>query len=602
MLSPTRLILISAVSLYIAVYADAQELLEIQDLDREVDLTSQLAKVTHSLTIKNVGKVQTQQYAVCFPADASAQLAFLEVVEGESDDAAPLPASPVILDTQPGNASCWGVHLSQALQPGATSELDVYAVFTKLQHAFPAHIQQAEPQRVLYQDSAYVLSPYSIATQTTKFKLPTRRLESWTKHAPSTHTGSLLKYGPYKQTPGFAATPLRLHYENNAPFAEVMKLEREIEVSHWGNVYVEERYELKHGGAKHQGVWSRLEYMQDPGRNGPASIRELVAHLPRSARWLYFKDDIGNVSTSAVRFGFDKVEALLHPRYPLFGGWKVQFTFGWSMPLRDFVARLSGSHMQLSLPLSSPLQGVIVDDLTVKVVLPEGASNIRPSTPFPMQTSGDGRKFSYLDTTGRPVLTLRKINLVPDHNKEFSVTYQMPLLAILWEPIYLTIAVMAAFGGVMAYVRCEFTISRDSKWLAEQAREKMVDLTSRLQALLAGRSAAIAILDDTDIASVDLARRTAEAALHESDAELKELQGEFTRLPGFKKGGEVASLLEAERALQGSALQLSHQRVSLLREGLSTMEISSRLERHEQGVAERQEDVAGQLEALTLIA
>lgn len=56
-----------------------------------------------------------------------------------------------------------------------------------------------------------------------------------------------------------------------------------------------------------QGVWSRLEYMQDPGRNGPASIRELVAHLPRSARWLYFRDDIGNVSTSAVRFGFDKV-------------------------------------------------------------------------------------------------------------------------------------------------------------------------------------------------------------------------------------------------------------------------------------------------------
>lgn len=85
-----------------------------------------------------------------------------------------------------------------------------------------------------------------------QFKLPSRRLESWTKHAPSTHTGSLLKYGPYKQAPGFAAAPLRLHYENNAPFAEVMKLEREIEVSHWGNIYIEERYELQHGGAKHQ--------------------------------------------------------------------------------------------------------------------------------------------------------------------------------------------------------------------------------------------------------------------------------------------------------------------------------------------------------------
>ena len=56
-----------------------------------------------------------------------------------------------------------------------------------------------------------------------------------------------------------------------------------------------------------QGVWSRLEYMQEPGRNGPASIRQLTATLPASARWLYFKDDIGNVSTSAVRFGYGKV-------------------------------------------------------------------------------------------------------------------------------------------------------------------------------------------------------------------------------------------------------------------------------------------------------
>ena len=62
-----------------------------------------------------------------------------------------------------------------------------------------------------------------------------------------------------------------------------------------------------------------------------------------------------------------QVEALLHPRYPLFGGWKVQFTFGWSVPLRDFVAHLGGGRMQLTQKLSTPLQGVIVDDLTIKV-------------------------------------------------------------------------------------------------------------------------------------------------------------------------------------------------------------------------------------------
>jgi hypothetical protein len=33
-------------------------------------------------------------------------------------------------------------------------------------------------------------------------------------------------------------------YENSSPFAHVPELEREIEISHWGQVYFEERYTL----------------------------------------------------------------------------------------------------------------------------------------------------------------------------------------------------------------------------------------------------------------------------------------------------------------------------------------------------------------------
>ena len=35
-----------------------------------------------------------------------------------------------------------------------------------------------------------------------------------------------------------------MHYENFAPFAQVTELEREVQVSHWGAVYFEERYNL----------------------------------------------------------------------------------------------------------------------------------------------------------------------------------------------------------------------------------------------------------------------------------------------------------------------------------------------------------------------
>lgn len=50
---------------------------------------------------------------------------------------------------------------------------------------------------------------------------------------------------------------VQVHFENNSPFAVVEQLEREIEVSHWGNVYVTEHYKMRNGGAKHKGTFSR---------------------------------------------------------------------------------------------------------------------------------------------------------------------------------------------------------------------------------------------------------------------------------------------------------------------------------------------------------
>ncbi len=81
-------------------------------------------------------------------------------------------------------------------------------------------------------------------------KLFSKDMLSYTELAPSSKSGSSLSYGPYKDVGAFAAHELRVHFENNSPFAEVTALTREVEVSHWGNVYVEETYTLRHGGAR----------------------------------------------------------------------------------------------------------------------------------------------------------------------------------------------------------------------------------------------------------------------------------------------------------------------------------------------------------------
>ncbi len=58
---------------------------------------------------------------------------------------------------------------------------------------------------------------------------------------------------------------LRVHYENNNPFLTVTSMTRVIEVSHWGNIAVEETFDVAHTGAKLKGSFSRYDYqrMQD---------------------------------------------------------------------------------------------------------------------------------------------------------------------------------------------------------------------------------------------------------------------------------------------------------------------------------------------------
>ena len=66
------------------------------------------------------------------------------------------------------------------------------------------------------------------------------------------------------------------------------------------------------------------------------------------------------------RFGASNVQAEIRPRFPLYGGWKTEFTFGYSLPLSAIVSKVK-SGRQLEALFSSPFDNVVVDDLVVKV-------------------------------------------------------------------------------------------------------------------------------------------------------------------------------------------------------------------------------------------
>lgn len=192
--------------------------------------------------------------------------------------------------------------------------------------------------------------------------------------------GSKYTYGTFGEVPAGAVEPVRVRYEFTKPLIHVSKLERDIEVSHWGgNIAFEERYTLTNRAANLSTQFSRVQWAAQQYYSPPTTaIKDLNFPLKVGSLTPYFTDVIGNVSTS--RFRSNKREANLNikPRYPIFGGWNYPFRVGWDADLTSFLRKLSsGDSYVLNVPfLEGPKQaeGIEYEHVELRVILPEGAT------------------------------------------------------------------------------------------------------------------------------------------------------------------------------------------------------------------------------------
>lgn len=340
----------------------------------------------------------------------------------------------------------------------------------------PSRIEQQENQFLVYTFSAYCPSSYVTSKQKTEVKFGTANIPEYTiipggKGEPESpqKQGTKFTYGPFGEVPAGALEPVRVRYEFTKPLIHISRLERDIEVSHWGgNIAFEERYTMHNRAANLTKQFSRLQWAQQQYYNPPTTaIRELKFPLKVGSLTPYFTDVIGNVSTS--RFRSNKREASLEikPRYPIFGGWNYPFRIGWDADLKNFLRKLNGGDSYvLKVPfLEGPKQpeGLEYEHIELRIILPEGAEyaslppppinhphtntpsrNVKYSTTMPHISSSLGLHKTFMDTLGRTTLTLHAHNIVDDlRDRDVIVTYDYPFLAGLRKPLVI-------FGGVLS--------------------------------------------------------------------------------------------------------------------------------------------------------
>lgn len=128
-----------------------------------------------------------------------------------------------------------------------------------------------------------------------------------------------VKYGPFKDVEPLTFQEVMIHYKQNQPMPIFTEVKKTIEVSHWGNILVDEYYELFNEAAGIKGEFGRVDYQSwDPQRSLYA-IKNMETDLPHYIRGLYYWDYIGNISTSNAFRNDDSVTFRIEPRFPVFG-------------------------------------------------------------------------------------------------------------------------------------------------------------------------------------------------------------------------------------------------------------------------------------------
>ncbi len=316
-------------------------------------------------------------------------------------------------------------------------------------------------------DTHYFLSPYKTETQKTIIKLASNNVESYTKLEPYSLKGSVLTLGSYNDIAPLTLSPLTVHYTNNKPFARMSSMTREVEVSHWGNIAVEEIYEIQNVAAKLKGGFSRLDYqMKRQADSSSSSFNHLSAILPKGSRDIYYRDQIGNISSSDLTFKSDSVILDIEPRFPLFGGWQTQFYIGYSIPTESalFIDQETGRY-KLKFDFYTIFENVWVEDMEVKFILPEGCTDIKVDVPYP-STREDTIRYTYLDSEyngGRPVISIKAKNLVEEHNEQIVISYLFNTQRMLVEPLTLVASFFVFFFLLSVLARLELKLGSQEK-------------------------------------------------------------------------------------------------------------------------------------------
>ncbi|EGD95328.1 oligosaccharyl transferase subunit alpha [Trichophyton tonsurans CBS 112818] len=452
------------------------------NLARIINLEKSYVRESINVVVENVDKRPQSEYYVAFPTDTINKVGGLEGWPKDSEEKKKFTVTST-RQIPSSSHQYFIIHLHQPLEPAAKLTLTLSYHLQSALTPVPAAIEQDGKQYLSYTFPQFVPSAYTSNKQKTTVKFRGTDVPDYTR--PTTleseedpkREGSTFTYGPYDMEvkPG-TSSPITVRYEYTRPVVTCTRLERDIEISHWGgNMATEDRFWFRNDAAKLTKQFSRVEWTKKQFHNAQSVALSLIrVPLAPGSVNPYFIDDIGNVSTSRFLPATETRLGLLdlRPRYPIFGDWKYSFKIGWNNPLSSVLRKQktgSGESYVLKVPfIDGPKipEGVQYQDLEIRIILPEGAENVKyeivDGLGIPNHIRSEISFYkTFLDTKGRTVLNLSTTKVGDEAKDGFIiVTYDYPFLAAFRKPLSIFGAILAVFTAAWVLGNIDVSIKR----------------------------------------------------------------------------------------------------------------------------------------------
>eukprot|EP00835_Amoeboradix_gromovi_P005581 NODE_538_length_6985_cov_0.287892.p2 type:complete len:429 gc:universal NODE_538_length_6985_cov_0.287892:5187-6473(+) len=284
-----------------------------------------------------------------------------------------------------------------------------------------------------------------------------------------------------------------IQFENSKYGPVIEQYTRKVYVEQYAGVLnVFNSYILTNKGSKLD-YFNRADYMRQRQQVDKIPVvQDILFTVPGGAQQPWVRDEVGNITTSnfrngrAQRIDLESGKAItskssslrIKPRYPVFGGWKFDFGFGYFESSASHM--LTGTYEELYKLLKKPVEiektntnspnyfyvsfnlgdfpkSLTTEKFKLEIVLPEGAHHIHVQANVDSIMIDQIREFSYFDAMGRRKLIMTMSYVQQD--QIIKVLYaQSPFDLKFRKLLTVSLGLLGLFTTIIAISRIDLSL------------------------------------------------------------------------------------------------------------------------------------------------